>query len=187
MSAEPFAWDDLSDEARRYFETPVSPVRGGSRADATPDERLAETMATLGEQGRYPIHYGQCDHCQHWTVIHDIGADMGPGRLGSVIGEHCAACCDRHPCDDRRRTTYHIPGKATDAPPVRAFLSIRVADGPSSLIMRSKQSCLACRGGVKCHTDHGCTCGHTLAVHAFGSCSACKRFGETCARFTPAE
>lgn len=90
MSAEPFAWDDTSDEARRYFETPVSPVRGGSRADATPDERLAETMATIGEQGRYPIHYGQCDHCQHWTVIHDIGADMGPGRLGSVIGETCA-------------------------------------------------------------------------------------------------
>ena len=50
MSAEPFAWKDTSDEARRYFETPVSPVRGGSRADATPDERLAETMATLGEQ-----------------------------------------------------------------------------------------------------------------------------------------
>ena len=187
MPADAFAFDDMSPEARRWWETPVSPVRGGSRADAAPDERLREVLATLGEQGRYPIFLGVCDHCGHETVIHDIGCDMGPGRLGSVIGQHCAACCDRHPCDDRKRVPYQIPGAATDRPPMKAHLSIRIAEPPSSLIWRSRADCLACRGGVKCFTDHGCTCGHTRAVHAFMSCSACMRFGDTCTRFTPTE
>ena len=186
MPVDDYAWDDMSDEARRWWETPVSPVRGGSRVGATPDERLAEVLATLGEQGRYPIFLGVCDHCQHETVLHDIGADMGPGRLGSVIGHHCGSCCDRSPCDDRKRVAYQIPGRATDKPPMKAFISIVRAQAPLSTPWTSAAHCLACRGGVKCYSDHGCICGHTLAVHAFMSCSACKRHGETCARFTPA-
>ena len=166
MSADTYAWDDLSPEACRYWQTMRS-VQGGSRPDATPDERLREALQAAAEPGsRLACHLWTCDHCGYYGIVHDIGMDMGPGRLGSVVGYHCAACCDRGPCDDRQRAYAYVAPLRADGAFLRVPMSVPKVHPPDTLISTPIERCLACRGGVRCDKDHGCRwCGHTAAAH----------------------
>lgn len=113
-----------------------------------------EDLAYGGVIGRWPLHLGACDHCGYFTTLHDIVVDMGPGRLESVVGQHCGACCDRGRCDDRVRVVYMTE------------VSVKRARTESATPMYARSECLACRGGVECVRDHGCKhCGLTKDGH----------------------
>ncbi len=152
------------------------------RVSATPDERLAEVLVDIRESCSRRIFLDDCDHCGHTCIVHDIGVDMRPGRLGSVVGKHCAACCDKHPCDDRQQVAYIMPARAERSGTL-ARVSVLREETPISIPMYSRSRCLACKAGVQCDKDHGCLCGHTKAAHvvlSWNEHARCVGDAQTC-------